>query len=387
MANLVKRYGDLLSGSTANKLKKEVAIRGNIVGNIDKKIGETRKAIGKSDMARGSQEFGDALKSLGKLKGAKSSSVGKFEDATKKLNKERLKVTGARVGTAGAIGGGALALSNKNNDKTASDIVNESFDKIAGVKEIGNKIKKGVKRYGNLVTGKSVKAKVKGQDKAYDRFYRLKTNFDVAKQSSKTGKDYLKYRNLEKKTLGKMQKEIDLSNKDVNKELVKTTLARIPVAYGAGNAIGAGLNKITEGKQNKMNEKTAFEVINEAFDKIAFKMEDMLSDADLAKLNSMKNKRTINKAPMNGPLRRKKTAFNGKMSYDKAPSPSLEDIAAITKGKKMSGKTKLAIGAGALAGLGGATYGASKLMKKKKQEKTASSIVEESFIKVAESLR
>lgn len=170
----------------------------------------------------------------------------------------------------------------------------------------------------------------------------------------------------------------------------KSMLKQAGKVIGASTAIGAGVgatgalvNRGIKKKKEQNTEKTASEIVNATFNKIAgFDMADLLPDDVLNKMQGIANKgkdalNSVKSNTGNG------TNFNGSIKNVKPGSPSLEQIKAMGGKKGLSPKTKTAIGAGiaaaSLIGGGALAHNA----KKKKQEKTASEIVNEVYSQIA----
>ena len=170
----------------------------------------------------------------------------------------------------------------------------------------------------------------------------------------------------------------------------KSMLKQVGKVIGASTAIGAGVgatgalvNRGIKKKKEQNTEKTASEIVNATFNKIAgFDMADLLPDDVLNKMQGIANKgkdalNSVKSNTGNG------TNFNGSIKNVKPGSPSLEQIKAMGGKKGLSPKTKAAIGAGiaaaSLIGGGALAHNA----KKKKQEKTASEIVNEVYSQIA----
>lgn len=252
---------------------------------------------------------------------------------------------------------------------------------------IKSTIGKGVKRYGELLSGSGVK-KLKAETLMKgNRATNAKKAVENALNVAKTKKPGARTSELESvigltRAGNKAHGDFHNAYGRYKNELIKSTGARI----GTAGALGAGAYGVSKAMGN--GEKQAFEIVEESFNKVAdFAMGDMISDDVKAKLEAMKggqkNTKTINKAGIKGNLRPKKTNFSGKMNYVKPNAPSLDDLGKMynNASKGMSKKTKLALGLGGAATLGAAGYGASKLINKR--EKSACEIVEETFDKVA----
>lgn len=170
----------------------------------------------------------------------------------------------------------------------------------------------------------------------------------------------------------------------------KSMLKQVGKVVGASTAVGAGIgatgalvNRGIKKKKEQNTEKTASEIVNATFNKIAgFDMADLLPDDVLNKMQGIANKgkdalNSVKSNTGNG------TNFNGSIKNVKPGSPSLEQIKAMGGKKGLSPKTKTAIGAGiaaaSLIGGGALAHNA----KKKKQEKTASEIVNEVYSQIA----
>lgn len=169
-------------------------------------------------------------------------------------------------------------------NKTAFDIVNESFEKQAG---IFNKLTTKASDYKHLLTGKALKQSKKNLDV-----------FDIVTDSIRTTSDsnqrrFGDYKNIIKR-YADTPAEI-LSNKDYKKEYAKvlegakdenlynsvhqnmkdlhetikkkTRNARIGTGVAVGGAIVGGTAYGL--KKRKNNEKTAFDIVNESFEKQA----------------------------------------------------------------------------------------------------------------------
>lgn len=165
--------------------------------------------------------------------------------ARNKALKEGAKTYGARVAVAAPlVGAGALALKKKDKEKTAFDIVNDAFEKQAGVKE-------GLKSFGNTLKGKNVADAVenlnivKGVQKGYESAYGAakKGLNDKIRRNAVPGtinahKDAF---NAAKEGLSNMGKATSRLTKEVAFQKRKTLAARAGVGAGVGaTAIGAG---------------------------------------------------------------------------------------------------------------------------------------------------
>ena len=166
----------------------------------------------------------------------------------------------------------------------------------------------------------------------------------------------------------------------------KSMLKQVGKVVGASTAVGAGIGAtgaLAYNAKKKKEEKTASEIVNEVFNKIAgFDMADLLPDDVWSKMQGMANKgkdalNSVKSNTGNG------TNFNGSIKNVKPGAPSLEQIKAMGGKKGLSPKTKAAIGAGiaaaSLIGGGALAHNA----KKKKEEKTASEIVNEVYSQIA----
>lgn len=164
-------------------------------------------------------------------------------------NKKALKQVGKAVGVSTAIGAGigtAGAIANKvikkkkgsaDMTKEAFDLVNSTFDKVAGVKEV--------------LTGKNIRGAindVKGGSAVINNFKKnLKHIEPGARQATK-------------EMIGVMGKDLNRIKGRVVKEGAKTV-----GAYAAPLAVGAiAAKKI----HDKKKEKTASEIVNLAFEEM-----------------------------------------------------------------------------------------------------------------------
>lgn len=268
-----------------------------------------------------------------------------IDDKNKKIIKQVGKTVGISTGIGAGIGAAGALINKKikkkreisTMSKEAFNLVNDTFEKVAGLKEV--------------LTGKNIKQAVndvKGGSAVLNNFKKnLKFIEPSARQSSR-------------EAIGVMGKDLNRMKGRVLKEGTKTV----------GTYAGTGAAAVTGAKAlvKKKEEKTAFDVVNDVFEKIA---------GDNSSLDYLKSK------SKNG------TNFNGEIKNIKEKAPSLEDIKSMAskinnKGKAMSGKTKVAIGAGlgttALAG-GALTYNK---LKNNKEEKTAFNVVNDTFEKIAE---
>ena len=186
-----------------------------------------------------------ALKKAKNLSEADKEALKAFENIDNRLGKvikrEKIKTYGARAGVgalgAGTAGAGAYGIykHNKNKkEKTALDIVVDAFEKNAGFREDVKNLRTAQKAYRAVKKEKGVVNSARERALRYAKAAR-DTAFEDARKS---GANAVKKR-------------------------------AVPIAVGAG-ALGAGAIGYGVSKPNtKKKEKTAYDIVVDAFEKIA----------------------------------------------------------------------------------------------------------------------
>lgn len=298
-----------------------------------------------------------------------------------------------------------------------------------------NKIRNAIKNYKDLVDGSAVQnAKIEldvqkqiggksitaAQNALDSHLKKLKESADNIRTDSdflnrlKYKADYhynLSQALLEAEQINKDKQRIKQAIQGLESARKKTNIAGAATVGGALALAGAGAYGLSKMKKKK-EEKNAFDIVNESFEKIA----DVV-DFNKAKLNKAKfnkatpNKATLSKRPAFTKPGSKKEAVNalrdmtakGQISV-KEYLDELSDVTGIKPGsssnksvnsnvvqfpnskKKISASKGVALaGAGALA-LGAGAYGIHKLKKKKEEKemnKNAFDIVNDRFEKIA----
>lgn len=253
--------------------------------------------------------------------------------------------------------------------KQANDIVNETFDKVAGLKDIANKYvdtikgRKAIELTKELNNKKQDIAKLKaGLGEAGEDLYRSSHQMLKKMPADSFHKDLrtLAYNTVlgTNKSINQETAALKGLEKQIGKAKLNSKIARgATLAAGTAALTGAGYG-ISKAIKKKKEEKNAFDIVNESFDKVAG-LKDIYTGKNIR--NAIDD---INVATNAG-------AFK-------------DTIKRLTKDKnKEVAKTvgAYAIPATALAGAG--AYGVSKLKKKKKEEKNAFDVVSESFEKMA----
>lgn len=127
--------------------------------------------------------------------------------------------------------------------------------------------------------------------------------------------------------------------------------------------------------------KTAYQLVEESFEKMAYSIGDSIPEETLKKLKEMSKKEKTLVEKLRGDTGNG-TNFKGKLNFGRGKVPPMP----AKQVSKMGGKTKAAIGAGAATATAlGTAYAYNKLRDKK--EKTAQDLVEESFEKMAATIR
>lgn len=253
--------------------------------------------------------------------------------------------------------------------KQANDIVNETFDKVAGLKDIANKYvdtikgRKAIELTKELNNKKQDIAKLKASlGEAGEDLYRSSHQMLKKMPADSFHKDLrtLAYNTVlgTNKSINQETAALKGLEKQIGKAKLNSKIARgATLAAGTAALTGAGYG-ISKAIKKKKEEKNAFDIVNESFDKVAG-LKDIYTGKNIR--NAIDD---INVATNAG-------AFK-------------DTIKRLTKDKnKEVAKTvgAYAIPATALAGAG--AYGVSKLKKKKKEEKNAFDVVSESFEKMA----
>lgn len=123
-------------------------------------------------------------------------------------------------------------------NKQAFDLVNDTFEKIAGVKEV--------------LTGKNISNAIKDVKGGSAVFNNFKKNLKFIEPSA---------RQATREAIGVMGKDLNRLKGRVVKEGAKT----VGAYAGAGALAGTGIKAL----KKKKEEKTAFDIVHETFEKIA----------------------------------------------------------------------------------------------------------------------
>ena len=320
-----------------------------------------KKMLARANEKANADDIAFAQKQLKNIRNYNVRAMDNYSKAKKNLAKERLKTYGTRAGvgalvvTPGAVGYGVYKHNKNKKEKTACDIVVDSFEKIAELTPQQQRALNGLQGIRNDIEAK--KPLVGGisrteKDRVLENAKKKReAMMEIMKNAPDDGKI----------TLGEKAKAL-LANKNVRRGAIGAT------ALGVG-ATGYGIYKHNKNKK----EKTALDIVVDAFEKNAGFREDVknLRTAQKAYRAVKKEKGVVDSA--------KKQALR----YAKAArDTAFED--ARKSGVNAVKKRAIPIGIGAgTVGAGAIGYGAYKHNKNKK-EKTAYDIVIDSFEKMGE---
>lgn len=318
-----KRYGELLSGSKTRRLGKELMVRGEIANKSNEAVNAIRKAGVKG---KNFENYTNALRTQMKNKERLNRTGTKFVT-------EGLKSTGARLGTAGAVGaagyGAKKALGSK--EKTAFEIVEESFDKMAAnvtMMADAPDHDAALKKLGVKGTNKSIINKIKPESAPKNEYL------------DGLVKNYKK---------NKRQITPKKNNLEVIKGLAKNKKLKVGAGIAALAGAGYGAAKALRGRE----EKAASDIVEETFDKVAslnFKKSKNIGKA----LKNVATGKNIRDAASDLDVASKAGAFP-------------DTIKKLKNAKRKEIAKTIGLGIGTGAGVGATGYGVNKALGKKEE--------------------
>lgn len=243
--NIAGRAKDILVGNNIRQARQgvldaEQAAKNTLRANRPN-TKRLKKMLARANEKANADDIAFAQKQLKNIRNYNVRAMDNYSKAKKNLAKEKIKTYGARAGVgalgAGTAGAGAYGIYRHNKDKkekTAYDIVVEAFEKNAGFRE-------DVK---NLRTAQ----------KAYRAVKKEKGVVDSAREQA------LRYAKAAR----------DTAFEDARKSGVNAVKKRaVPIAVGAGAVgTGAGAYGIYRHNKKKKEEKTAYDIVVDAFEKI-----------------------------------------------------------------------------------------------------------------------
>ena len=243
--NIAGRAKDILVGNNIKQgrqgvLDAEQALKNTLRANRPN-TKRLEKMLERANEKANADDIAFAQKQLKNIRNYNVRAMDNYSKAKKNLAKERLKTYGTRAGvgalavTPGAVGYGVYKHNKNKKEKTALDIVVDAFEKNAGFRE-------DVK---NLRTAQ----------KAYKAVKKEKGVVDSAREQA------LRYAKAAR----------DTAFEDTRKSGVNAVKKRaVPIAVGAG-AVGAGAGAygIYRHNKKKKEEKTAYDIVVDAFEKMA----------------------------------------------------------------------------------------------------------------------
>ena len=267
--NIAGRAKDILVGNNIRQARQgvldaEQAAKNTLRANRPN-TKRLKKMLARANEKANADDIAFAQKQLKNIRNYNVRAMDNYSKAKKNLAKERLKTYGTRAGvgalavTPGAVGYGVYRHNKNNKEKSACDIVVDSFEKIAELTPQQQRALNGLQGIRNDIEAK--KTLVGGisrteKDRVLENAKKKReAMMEIMKNAPDDGKI----------TLGEKVKAL-LANKNVRRGAIGAT------ALGAG-AIGYGVYK----HNKKKKEKTAYDVVVDAFEKIAIEEEKPIS--------------------------------------------------------------------------------------------------------------